>query len=67
MICMRTTLILKDELIERAMKETGITEKTEVVHRGLEELLRTLAYQRLASMGGYDRQASVTPRRKSKK
>jgi Arc/MetJ family transcription regulator len=64
---MRTTLILKDDLIKRAMEETGITEKTEVVHRGLEELLRTLAYQRLSSLGGYDRQAKAPSRRKQKK
>jgi hypothetical protein len=36
---MRTTLNLDDGLIEKARKLTGIQEKTELVHRGLRELV----------------------------
>ncbi len=62
---MRTTLILKDDLLKKAMKETGIQEKTALVHRGLEEILRTAAYQRLAEMGGKDKTAVSGRRRRT--
>ena len=61
---MRTTLILKDELVKLAMEETGITEKTALIHKGLEELLRSAAYKRLANLGGSDKKAKAAPRRK---
>ena len=62
---MRTTLILKDDLMKKAMKETGIQEKTALIHRGLEELLRTAAYQRLADKGGKNKTATAGRRRKT--
>ncbi|MDR0831693.1 MAG: type II toxin-antitoxin system VapB family antitoxin [Bacillales bacterium] len=37
---MRTTLILSDDLIKKAMEVTGISVKTEVIHRGLELLIQ---------------------------
>ena len=36
---MRTTLILNDELLAKAMELTGMTEKTAVVHAGLKLLI----------------------------
>jgi len=36
---MRTTLIIDDELIERARKLTGINEKTTLVREGLQALI----------------------------
>ena len=37
---MRTTLILRDDLVKKAAKLTGIDEKTALVHAGLEALSR---------------------------
>lgn len=61
---MRTTLILKDELVNEAMKVTNISEKTALVHAGLEALIEKHARNRLAALGGSDRKAKVPPRRK---
>lgn len=49
---MRTTLILKDELLKRAAELTGMTEKTALVHAGLEALIEKKARERLAALGG---------------
>ena len=49
---MRTTLILDDELLQRAMEVTGLKEKTAVVHAGLTELIRRDAAKRLIALGG---------------
>lgn len=59
---MRTTLILDDTLLERAMKMTGITEKTAVVHAGLEALIARVSAKRLARLGGSDPAAEAAPR-----
>lgn len=49
---MKTTIILKDELVREAMAVTGIKEKTAVIHYGLEELINKAARQRLIRLGG---------------
>ena len=49
---MRTTLILDQALVERAAKLTGLTEKTAVVHAGLEALIARESARRLAALGG---------------
>ncbi|MGC1480893.1 MAG: type II toxin-antitoxin system VapB family antitoxin [Chthoniobacterales bacterium] len=49
---MRTTLNLDDDLIGQAMELTGITQKTELLHRGLRELIEREAARQLAEMGG---------------
>lgn len=49
---MRTTLILDDALLERARRLTGISEKTALVHAGLEALVARQAARRLAALGG---------------
>ncbi len=59
---MRTTLILDDDLLKRAMKLTGITEKTAVVHAGLEALISRASARRLARLGGSDPAAEAAPR-----
>lgn len=64
-VCMKTTINLKDELVRQAMEATGIHEKTALVHKGLEELIRKAAYQRLIALGGSDTSASTAPRRKT--
>lgn len=60
---MRTTLILKDELVKKAQEMTGITEKTALVHRGLELLIQQEAAQRLMKLKGYDPKAAASRKR----
>jgi Arc/MetJ family transcription regulator len=61
---MRTTLILREDLVQRAMSLTRITEKTALVHAGLEALIASAAAQRLAQLGGSDRGARPGRRRR---
>ena len=49
---MRTTLILRDDIMKRASGLAGITEKTALVHAGLEALIEKKAGERLAALGG---------------
>jgi Arc/MetJ family transcription regulator len=46
---MRTTLILDDELLEKAKGLTGLAEKTAVVHAGLRALIAQRSAQRLVA------------------
>jgi Arc/MetJ family transcription regulator len=61
---MRTTLILDDALVERARRLTGITEKTALVHAGLEALIARQAARRLAALGGSMPDLAAPPRRR---
>ena len=63
---MRTTIILKDELVNRAMELSQIKEKTALIHAGLEELIAKFARQRLIALGGSDKSAKTSKRRRSK-
>ena len=62
---MRTTLIVNDELVERARELTGIEEKTALVHAGLEALIAREAALRLAALGGSQPDVQPIPRRRS--
>ena len=66
MICMRTTIILDDRLIDRARKLTGIKEKTALVHHGLEMLIARESARQLANLGGAAPRMSKSKRRRSK-
>ena len=59
---MITTIILDDSLLARAMRLTGLKEKTAVVHAGLEALITRASAQRLARLGGTDPHAEPAPR-----
>jgi Arc/MetJ family transcription regulator len=61
---MRTTLILDDALIERARQLSGLTEKTALVHAGLEALIAREAARRLAALGGTAPKLAAVPRRR---
>jgi hypothetical protein len=63
---MRTTVILKDELIKKAREATGITEKTALIHKGLEALIQQAAIDRLIKLGGSAPDLTVPPRRRSR-
>ena len=62
---MRTTLILKDDLVEKARQATGIEEKTALVHAGLEALIQRAAARRLIALGGTMASLKPVPRRRS--
>jgi Arc/MetJ family transcription regulator len=61
---MRTTLIIDDELLERAQELSGIHEKTAVVHAGLDALIARESARRLAALGGSERALRPPPRRR---
>ena len=61
---MRTTLVLDNELIERARELTGIKEKTALIHAALKELIAREAAKRLASLGGTMPDLMDVPRRR---
>ncbi len=61
---MRTTMILDDTLLSTAMRLSGISEKTAVVHAGLEALIARKSAERLAALGGTDPDATSAPRRR---
>jgi Arc/MetJ family transcription regulator len=49
---MRTTIMLDDELVQRAQEYTGISEKTALVREALKTLIHLEASRRLAALGG---------------
>ena len=62
---MRTTLILKDEIMRQAVDLTGIHEKTSLVHAGLEALIEKKARERLAALGGKEPRLRLMKRRRA--
>jgi len=62
---MRTTLMIDQNLIERAHELTGIREKTALVKAGLEALIAREAGKRLAALGGSNPHMARIPRRRS--
>jgi Arc/MetJ family transcription regulator len=61
---MRTTLILDDELVDKARELSGIAEKTAVVHAGLEALIARESARRLAALGGSEPRLRPVRRRR---
>ncbi len=61
---MRTTIIIDDAMLADAMRLTGLTEKTAVVHAGLQALIRRESAKRLIALGGTYPRAQTTPRRR---
>lgn len=64
-MCMRTTLNIDDELLARAAKLTGLTEKTALVRLGLQALIAAESARRLAKLGGSEKQLRPVPRRRA--
>lgn len=62
---MRTTLIIDENLFERASKLTGIRQKTALIHAGLEALIAREAARRLAVLGGAEPALRDIPRRRN--
>ena len=61
---MRTTVTLDDELIKKAQKYTGITEKSALIREALKSLVAREAGRRLVALGGTDPTATAAPRRR---
>jgi Arc/MetJ family transcription regulator len=62
---MRTTMILNETLIAEARRLTGLTEKTAIVHAGLEALIARESARRLGELGGTMPDATAGHRRRS--
>lgn len=63
---MRTTIILKDDLLKKAIELTGIREKTAVIHKGLEALIQNASIERLIKLGGSAPDTKASRRRRSR-
>ena len=63
---MRTTLNIKDELLNKAEKLTGIKEKTSLVRLGLEALIARESSKRLAKLGGTEKKLEMIRRRRNR-
>ena len=62
---MRTTLNIDEDLLREARRLTGLTEKTAVVHAGLEALIARESARRLAALGGTEKGLRPIPRRRT--
>ena len=61
---MRTTLALDDDLVAKAQKLTGLSEKAPLVREALKALIARESARRLALLGGSDPKAAAPPRRR---
>ncbi len=61
---MRTTLNIEDDLFNKAVKLTGIREKTSLVRLGLEALIARESGRRLAKLRGTEKKLERIPRRR---
>ena len=61
---MRTTIIIKEDMLSRASALTGVKEKTALVHMGLEALIARASAMRLAKLGKSEPRLRPIPRRK---
>ncbi len=62
---MRTTLNIDDQILRKASKLTGVSEKTALVRLGLEALIAQESAKRLATLGGSEKDLKNIPRRKT--
>lgn len=61
---MRTTIILNDDLLEKASKLTGIKEKTNLIKVSLEALIALESSKRLAKLGASEKKIEKIKRRR---
>jgi len=62
---MRTTIVLDDELLEKAQALTHVQEKSALVKEALKALIERESARRLASLGGTEPQLDAIPRRQA--
>ncbi|HEX3838008.1 MAG TPA: type II toxin-antitoxin system VapB family antitoxin [Steroidobacteraceae bacterium] len=61
---MRTTVTLDDELLAKAVKLTGTTDRSTVLREGLKALIERESARRLAKLGGTQPRLAPVPRRR---
>jgi Arc/MetJ family transcription regulator len=61
---MRTTIVLDDDLLAKAIKLTGPTDRSALVREGLKALIERESARRLARLGGTQAKLKATPRRR---
>ncbi|NLG19397.1 MAG: type II toxin-antitoxin system VapB family antitoxin [Fibrobacter sp.] len=61
---MRTTLIIDDNILQKASELTGVEEKTSLVRMGLEALIARESAKRLARLGGTEKQLQDIKRKR---
>ena len=64
LICMRTTLYIDDQMLEKVARLTGVREKTSLVRMGLQALIAQESARRLAQLGGTEKSLHKIPRRR---
>ncbi len=62
---MRTTIVLDDELLEKAQALTHVREKSALVKEALKALIERESAKRLANLGGSEPQLNAIPRRQT--
>ena len=62
---MRTTIVLDDELLEKAQALTQVKEKSALVKEALKALIERESAKRLANLGGSESQLEAIPRRQT--
>jgi len=62
---MRTTIVLDDELMEKAYALTNVKEKSSLIREALKALIERESAKRLASLGGSEPEALPITRRQS--
>jgi Arc/MetJ family transcription regulator len=62
---MRTTINLDDQLLTEARRNTGMKERTALIHEGLRALIERESARRLARLGGSEPRLQPVPRRRS--
>ncbi|MFO1049270.1 MAG: type II toxin-antitoxin system VapB family antitoxin [Geminicoccaceae bacterium] len=62
---MRTTLVIDEELLERAAALTGVKERAELVREGLRALIQRESARRLTRLGGSEPQLRQVHRRRA--
>ncbi len=62
---MRTTIVLDDELLQKAQALTHVQEKSALVREALKALIERESAKRLANLGGTEPQLNAIPRRQT--
>ena len=62
---MRTTIVLDDELLEKAQALTQVQEKSALVKEALKALIERESAKRLANLGGTEPQLEAIPHRQT--
>ena len=62
---MRTTIVLDDELLQKAQALTPVQEKSALVKEALKALIERESAKRLANLGGSEPQLETIPHRQT--